>query len=165
MRLNLGCGKDIREGYVNLDINPLLSGASYCDVTSLSNYKDGEVEEILALDIIEHFPKVKINPILKEWCRVLCPGGKLTIRTPDVDRIFELYQEAKVGEITWERLSEIIHGKQDGPFNFHFVSLSFPWIKSILKKHGMRKLSKSSMENQNMEIISYKEEEKAEDEK
>ena len=141
-RLNLGCGYDIREGYTNMDIAPVSDRVVKHDVEDLSDFADNSVSEILAYDIIEHFSIEKIHPIIAEWSRVLHPGGILVIQTPDIEEIFnEFYKKAKSGNITWARLSAIIHGKNE-PFQVHYVSLSFPWLKQILHQHGMKVVSK-----------------------
>ena len=53
MKLNLGCGDLILEGYNNCDLyNP--KADTKCDVTKLP-FGNESVEEILAQHIIEHF--------------------------------------------------------------------------------------------------------------
>lgn len=157
IKLNLGCGKDIREGYDNIDIfsqNPkVIKG----DVTNLSNYQDNSVDEVLALDIIEHFPGVKVLSVLKEWCRVLKPGGLLIIRTPDIEVIFDhFYPKAKNGQITWKRLSDIINGSQTTPYQFHHVTLSYSWLNQMLEECGIVATQKVRISNQNMVVHAWK---------
>lgn len=155
IKLNLGCGKDIRDGYTNLDIDPISDKVQKHDVEDLSDFADNSVSEILAFDIIEHFPLRKINPIIKEWCRVLHPGGKLVIQTPDIEVIFnDYYKQALAGQITWTRFSTILHGK-DEPFQTHYVSLSFQWLKEILEQYNMTIVTKEKT-SQNMKVVASK---------
>ena len=79
-KLNLGCGKDIRAGWVNLDVAPL-PGVDVChDISQLPlPFPDTEFEEILCKDVLEH---VEYIPILGELYRILKPGGRLEIRVP-----------------------------------------------------------------------------------
>ena len=82
IKLNLGCGNDLRQGYVNSDL--------YNDKADLKldssdlPYDDNSVDEILAYHIIEHFPYRKALATIGEWHRVLKPGGRLRIETPDL---------------------------------------------------------------------------------
>ncbi len=79
-KLNLGCGKDIREGYVNLDLVKLEGVDVVCDVNKKLPFKDDYFDEIMAYDILEHvndMPKV-----LKELHRILKKGGILRIKVP-----------------------------------------------------------------------------------
>ena len=84
VRLHLACGKDYREGYINVDLyaeNFDKVDARF-DVREIP-YEDNTVDEILALHVIEHFDFFEGQRVLEEWYRVLKPGGKLIVETPD----------------------------------------------------------------------------------
>lgn len=84
IRLHLASGKDYREGYINVDYyaeNYEKVDARF-DVKSVP-YPDNSVDEILALHVIEHFDFHEGQRVLEEWYRVLKPGGKLVLETPD----------------------------------------------------------------------------------
>jgi SAM-dependent methyltransferase len=79
-RLNLGCGTDIREGWVNLDIAALPGVDVVHDINILPlPFSDGSFDEILCNDILEH---VDLAPVLKECHRILSPGGRMRIEVP-----------------------------------------------------------------------------------
>jgi predicted SAM-dependent methyltransferase len=79
-RLNLGCGHDIRPGWVNLDSAKIEGVDVVHDIERLPlPFKDGEFDEILCNDVLEH---VEYIPVLRDLHRILKPGGKLTIRVP-----------------------------------------------------------------------------------
>ena len=85
MRLNLGCGKDIRKGYENIDFLDI-PGATRIDLSKFPwPFKDGSADEIMMLDFLEHFPYSKTNTILHECWRVLKPQGKLIVQVPDLE--------------------------------------------------------------------------------
>ncbi|MGH9897195.1 MAG: class I SAM-dependent methyltransferase, partial [bacterium] len=83
LRLNLGCGKDIRPGYVNHDV------IRHCDGVDMVHdlrhlpwpWVDDSAEEIRAIDVLEHLPEV--IPIIDECWRVLHPGGVLHLSVPN----------------------------------------------------------------------------------
>lgn len=83
IRLNLGCGAARRDGFVNVDLRPEVADV-VADVRSLSLWADESVDEIHADDVLEHFPAAQTQAILREWRRVLVPGGTLTIRCPNL---------------------------------------------------------------------------------
>ena len=84
MRLNLGCGSDIRAGYVNVDFRKLPGVDQVVDLSKFPwPFEDGSADEILMLDFLEHFPYRSTPTILLECYRVLVPGGKLVIQVPD----------------------------------------------------------------------------------
>jgi SAM-dependent methyltransferase len=75
--LNVGCGRDRREGYVNVDISPL---PEVDVVASLENgtlpFPDHTFTVALCRDVLEH---VEIVPALRELHRVVAPGGAVVI--------------------------------------------------------------------------------------
>jgi len=84
LKLNLGCGKDLKEGYTNVDLR------EPCDLQQdLSKlpwgWESGSADEILMLDFLEHFPYAKTDQILLECWRVLKPRGSLIIQVPDFE--------------------------------------------------------------------------------
>jgi hypothetical protein len=82
LRLNLGCGNDILQGYVNHDV---FRHRPEVDVTHDLRqlpwpWGDECAEIIRLLDVLEHLPEVV--PILDESWRILKPGGVLHVRVP-----------------------------------------------------------------------------------
>lgn len=88
MKLNLGSGADRRDGYISVDLRPEVADV-VADVRKLP-WDDGEVDEILALDCLEHLPPNQTLIALAEWRRVLAPGGTLTVRVPNLDQLCRL---------------------------------------------------------------------------
>lgn len=80
-KLNFGCGKNIKEGYVNADIAPLEGVDKTFDFNFFSYpFPDGEFDEILADNILEHLDD--IPAVMKELHRISKPSGKLRIIVP-----------------------------------------------------------------------------------
>lgn len=79
-RLNLGCGKDIRAGWINLD-RADLPGVDIRHDLSLGAlpFGDNEFDVVLARDVFEHLEYI---PLLKEVHRILKPGGRVEIQVP-----------------------------------------------------------------------------------
>jgi SAM-dependent methyltransferase len=82
LRLNLGCGDDIRPGYINHDVNQHRPEVDVVhDLRALPwPWTDDSAETIRLLDVLEHLPEVV--PIIDECWRVLKPGGLLHVRVP-----------------------------------------------------------------------------------
>jgi len=86
MRINLGCGTDVRPGYVNVDSRELPGVDRVTDLSKFPWPFDSEsVEEVLMLDFLEHFPYGSTAAILMECYRILRPGGQLVIQVPDAE--------------------------------------------------------------------------------
>lgn len=86
-RLNLGCGDKPLPGYINVDIAPGRLGRKpdvLCDVRDLRCFADASADELLSVHVIEHFPRWEVPALLREWIRVLKPGGTLIIECPNL---------------------------------------------------------------------------------
>lgn len=84
--LNLGCGEHKMPGHVNLDIK---DGA---DARKL-DYPDNSVDEVYASHVLEHFGAEETELVLKEWVRVLKPGGIIRIAVPDLRKAMQELQK------------------------------------------------------------------------
>lgn len=79
-RLNLGCGTDIRPGYVNLDAANLPGVDVVHDLSELPlPFEDESFTEVNCKDILEHLDYV---PLLREIHRVLRASGRLVVEAP-----------------------------------------------------------------------------------
>lgn len=82
-RLNLGCGNDIREGFINID---LIDAADLkIDLETVGKekkfpYPDNSVELTLCSHVLEHLHNFK--DLMNELHRVTKPGGVVTIFVP-----------------------------------------------------------------------------------
>lgn len=81
LKINLGSGEMPLRGYDNLDRK---TGQ---EVYPLSGYADGSVDELRAAHILEHFGFFEVPLVLREWVRVLKPGGWMRIAVPDFEWI------------------------------------------------------------------------------
>lgn len=79
--LNLGCGTDIRAGFVNLDVVALPGVDVVHDLSSGAPlpFVDGRFGRVVAKDVLEH---LDYAPVLREIHRVLEPGGRLEVSAP-----------------------------------------------------------------------------------
>jgi len=91
-KLNLGCGFDIREGWVNIDLHGWHKPDIVSDITNLTALADNYAGYALAQDILEHVHRDRCSTALREWNRVLRTGGLLEVRVPDVIALAQLMQ-------------------------------------------------------------------------
>lgn len=125
IRLNLGCGELKFDDYFNIDIK---CGDIKRDARDLSIFMDNSVDEIQAIHLLEHFIPQEVISTLKEWYRVLIPGGKLVLELPDIMENCKNFESA-TKEKRYELLNVIYGG----------VTLDFPhrwgWYFEDLKEH------------------------------
>jgi len=79
MKLNIGCGEDIKEGYVNIDNRNLKGVDVILDLNEKLPFHNNYAEEVLAQDVMEHLDTIGL---LKEIHRILIQGGQVIIRVP-----------------------------------------------------------------------------------
>lgn len=82
LKLNLGCGRDIKTGWVNCDSRKFDGVDTVADLSQPWPWADESVEEIHLSHVLEHFTAQERVHIANEMHRVLIPGGKATIITP-----------------------------------------------------------------------------------
>ncbi|MEJ5244460.1 MAG: glycosyltransferase [Bacteroidota bacterium] len=131
--LNLGCGKDIRNGFINIDLFSDDPSVVYGDVRKLE-LPDNSADLILASDILEHFSHRETQNILNEWARVLKPGGELIIRCPSLRLQVNAYVN---GVWNADVASYMIFGGQTNPGDYHCVAFDEQSIKDKLHKAGL----------------------------
>jgi predicted SAM-dependent methyltransferase len=84
-RLNLGCGFDKREGWVNADNFPECSPDLFIDIRQTPwPILEGEYNHVLMKHVLEHVGQTfeEFAQIIRELYRVLTPDGVLEIHVP-----------------------------------------------------------------------------------
>lgn len=130
--LNLGCRTRAIDGWVNFDCDPHPGVDLVGDVSDLSRFADNSIPEIMASHIFEHFPIPQAPAVLKEWHRVLEPGGKLYIAVPDFERAVELY--GVMGLNDW--IVRLLWGDQEYKTAFHYAAYDEARLSKFLADAG-----------------------------
>ena len=119
-KLNLGCGFDYRQGYVNVDMHERHKPDVVANVLDLASFPTGFYEELIAQDVLEHVTRDDVRKALFEWNRVLALGGKIFIRTTELGGLVRLLEAPENQTIeAQERLVQNIFGTQAYQGDFH----------------------------------------------
>ena len=150
MKLNLGCGDNLLDGYINVDKYDKAADVQ-ADITDLP-FEDNSVDKVVAYQVIEHVPYNLNDKLFAEIYRVLKPGGTAILETPDIDvvavkilqeGITDQWRHNLVGEYyrlwdkdrydDWEHHAGSIHRN---PFNFALIEryASNAGFKSVTKR-------------------------------
>lgn len=78
-RLNLGSGPEVKEDFVNYDIQPIADICGNCEQGL--PFKDNAFDNILASHILEHIHDLRA--LKEELLRVMKPGGELMVIVPE----------------------------------------------------------------------------------
>ena len=85
MKINLGCGKRKLNGFLNCDNRKEVNPDLVCDVADGLPFEDSSIEEVKAIDFLEHIPLGKTIGVIEDIWRVLIPGGIFESFTPDAE--------------------------------------------------------------------------------
>lgn len=90
LKLNIGAGDTSIPGFTNLDIK---TGTNAIKLP----YADGSVDEVYASHVLEHIHHSRTNDTLREWVRVLRPGGRISVAVPDIEALLAMREEPVMG--------------------------------------------------------------------
>jgi predicted SAM-dependent methyltransferase len=88
-KLQLGAGGNDPKGWLNTDITPT-SDEVYLDATKQYPFPDGSFQYVFSEHVIEHVPWEAGVALLRESYRVLAPGGKVRVVTPNLAKFVQL---------------------------------------------------------------------------
>lgn len=89
-RLHIGAGDKYWPGFINVDFDG--DQDVNCDITDLE-FPNESVDEIHGIHVFEHLNRVDAQDAVKEWRRVLKPGGKLVLEMPCLDKIIGMIND------------------------------------------------------------------------
>lgn len=94
VKLNVGCGTDYKEGWINIDNNSdnnIKKLDLNWDLRNPLPFKDNSVDYIFNEHFIEHLTVEEGQVAIKDAMRVLKPGGVMRIATPDLEVTVDKY--------------------------------------------------------------------------
>lgn len=92
-KLQIGCGRNLLPGWLNADLVPAVPEAIYLNATTRFPLPDASFDFIFSEHMIEHIPFAAGQKMLRECHRILKPGSKVRISTPNLRNIASLLQE------------------------------------------------------------------------
>jgi SAM-dependent methyltransferase len=151
IKLNLGCGDKILESYINVDIVESRAGRKpdvICDLHKLDLFQDNYADEILSVHVVEHFWQWEVIDILKEWVRVLKPGGKMIIECPNLISAAEEFMKnpdiAAIGGPQGQRSMWVFYGDPQwkDPYMIHRWGYTPKSLAYVMNAAGLVDLKK-----------------------
>jgi len=131
-------------GWEVLDANPGPNVDHIRNARDLQCFADGTFSEVYASHVVEHFDyKNELVATLKEWQRVMIPGGILYVSVPDLDVLARLF-------IDREKLSfqdrilvmRMIFGGHVDQNDYHLVGLNEEFLTDLLRAAGFMQMRK-----------------------
>ncbi len=131
--VHLGCGAMDDKRFTNVDARPWPHVHHLGHVERLPMFADRSADLIYVCHCLEHISFLEVPAVLKEWQRVLKPGGKLRIAVPDFDCILAIYED---NQKTIESIELTLLGGQNYEFNFHKSLYNEARLSSLLQAAG-----------------------------
>jgi len=160
-KLEIGSGNNPQPGYEHLEINKDCPNVDYCCDCRSIPVPDNTFDEIAAFHVIEHMEWLQAEVAIREWHRVLKPGGILKIATPNLRYIIDAYMDQS--DEIWKRELQIpgwsfpdeCHTDKtawlnfklfstDIPYNLHKASFDDRWLGKKLTDAGFIDITTSS---------------------
>ncbi len=138
LKIDLGCGEEIREGFEGLDIREL-PGATYVADARRMPFDDCSVDELNASRLVEYLGVNELVEFLREWHRVLKPGGSIRIETLDLPRMIRELSAALRDGRDSRRLRDLVrlmYGAQDHEYDFVKQLYDIGSLKRALEDSG-----------------------------
>jgi len=129
MKLNLFCGFDHRDGYINIDAVVAFKPDIVLDLRRDLPYAVESIEEIRIQDGFEHLNYIDAIRCLRHWALLLIKGGILYMQLPDWELIDKSSLAQVFGALSWK-------GVQLGDFGVHKWGYTKDSIRTILAELG-----------------------------
>ncbi len=136
IKLHIGCGNRYIPGFIHIDVRKLPHVDYVTSADKLDMFADNSVDLIYNCHILEHFRRNQIENVLKEWWRVLKPGGVLRVAVPDFEKLVEVYLKTKDLKLILGPLA----GRQDYPENTHYIVFDYSYLSEMLAKVGFKNI-------------------------
>lgn len=152
--LNVGCGTDYKKGWINIDNNSddnIEKLDLNWDLRNPLPFADGSVNYIFNEHFVEHLTVDESQKAIKDFMRVLKPGGVMRIAMPDLEDCIKLYLDKD-----WRKRPVIKdHGLDFVETPAELLNMSFSWwghkwiydwteLKRRLKQAGYTNFKKAT---------------------
>lgn len=127
--------------HVDIDSRPLVdSRGKEHPVDIISDARNIDLADqyadiVYTSECLEHFPYKEYQDVLKEWCRLVKPGGMIRVEVPDF--ILACNQILELNSLDGDRrMQQIFFAEQLNKFDFHFVGLTHRMLIDDFESFG-----------------------------
>lgn len=144
LKLHIG-GTEAHPDWTILDIELRPEVDIVADASDLSEFEDNSVSAIYSSHVLEHFYyhiDNQIGKVLKEWHRVLKPGGQLMLSVPDLRLVTWLYQHPYLSAQERMGLMSVMFGGQKNIYDVHKVGFDGDLLAYFLQEAGFKQMER-----------------------
>jgi len=149
--LALGCGKrNYGKKFDHIDMDDFPHVISN-NIVKLP-YEDNSVDLIYASHVLEYFDREDVIGVLKEWRRVLKPGGKLYLSVPDFRKMADLYLN---DYIPLHRFLGPLYGRMgnEGEKIYHKTVYDYSSLGDLLRFIGFKSIDEWNLANISFDTV------------
>lgn len=141
-RLHIG-GHERREGWEIFDALAREGVNHRGDASDLSRFPDGTFAELYASHVLEHFDfRDGVPRVLKEWHRVLQPGGRIFVSVPDMERLCHLYLTPGLSAEARLKVMWMMFGAHADAYDYHYAGFNADYLGSVLAEAGFTNIQR-----------------------
>lgn len=96
MKLNIGCGNHVEEGWTGVDLTAKPPHIIGCDIRIRIPADNDSVDVIFTEDMIEHLTRQQCHDFFLRCRAALKPGGRLIVSTPNLTRLAAQYLNGSI---------------------------------------------------------------------
>lgn len=132
VQIHLGCGERYLPGFIHVDVRKFDHIDHVSAVDKLPMFADSSVDLIYHCALLEHVGRWETVRVLKEWNRILKPGGILKSSVPNFEAIVEAYHKFKDIKL----LLGMLYGRQNYGENTHYTMFDRKYYAELLNEAG-----------------------------
>ena len=167
--LDFGCGPNVKDGYVGVDIRKLPNIRYVCNAWDIGKHvKTSSVAEIYARHFFEHLTFDQADLTLAAWHQILAAGGIVQIIVPDIQYHIEQFlspcpEDSSEANPEWTVMEHSLAGfwgwQNDGvtqTWDVHKSGYNFRLIEKKLLEHNFHQVNRCSDKPWNLNVTAKK---------
>lgn len=139
MKVNLLINsRDVRSGYINIDPYAVPGDAdrvqgSIWDLDDVAD--DGEVTDLIALDVIDYVGSEQADTVLSGWIGKLRHGATITVGGIDMHEVAHALISRKLGLV---EANVLLYGWQQAPWDYRKSTFTIQHVIQFFREKGMK---------------------------
>lgn len=131
--------------FLNVDVVDMPQVDLVFDITKKFPIDDGVIAEIVSIATLEHLRKPAVHHVLKEFFRVMAPGARLRVSTPDIEAIAKGILAGEDPNVLNQQLFGKFKGDQTEDYDLHRWMYTADRMIGVLEEIGFTDVERVPM--------------------